>query len=66
MPVRTETYLGGRLVKQVDMIDVTSAETGPGREHVDGRHIWLLDGHEIDEDASVLAEELAKRENAAT
>ena len=46
--VRTETYLGGRLVKEIDQVDVSSGMT-MRYEYVDGRHRWLLDGTEIAE-----------------
>ena len=44
--IRTETYLDGRLVKEIDQVDVMSAQT-LRHEYVDGRHRWLLDGAEI-------------------
>jgi hypothetical protein len=50
--IRTETYLGGRLVKEIDQVDVSSAQT-LRREYIDGRHRWLLDGTEITEDEAL-------------
>ena len=46
--IRTETYCGGRLVKEVDQVDVMSSQT-LRHEYVDGCHRWLLDGAEITE-----------------
>ena len=46
--IRTETYLDGYLVKEIDQIDVTSAQT-LRTEYIDGYHRWLLDGAEITE-----------------
>jgi hypothetical protein len=46
--IRTETYCGGRLVKEIDQVDVMSAET-LRHEYIDGYHRWLLDGAEITE-----------------
>jgi hypothetical protein len=46
--IRTETFCEGRLVKEIDQIDVMSAQT-LRHEYVDGRHRWLLDGEEISE-----------------
>jgi hypothetical protein len=45
---RTETYLDGRLVKEIDQVDVMTAQT-LRHEYVDGRHRWLLDGAEVTE-----------------
>jgi hypothetical protein len=50
--IRTETYLNGRLVKEVEQIDVMSAQT-LRHEYVDGRHRWLLDGTEVTEDEAL-------------
>lgn len=50
--IRTEAYLDGRLVKEVDQIDVMNAQT-LRHEYVDGRHRWLLDGAEITEDRAL-------------
>jgi hypothetical protein len=49
---RIETYLDGRLVKEIDQIDVMSAQTLRA-EYVDGRYRWLLDGAEITEDRAL-------------
>jgi hypothetical protein len=46
--IRTETYLDGRLVKEIDQIDVMSAQT-LRHEYIDGHHRWLLDGREVTE-----------------
>ena len=46
--IRIETYCGGRLVKEISQIDVTSAQT-LRTEYIDGYHRWLLDGAEITE-----------------
>ncbi|MGW2939992.1 hypothetical protein ACWGQ5_47445 [Streptomyces sp. NPDC055722] len=47
---RRETYCGGRLVKEIDQIDVSTwedvARSRPPR-FVDGGYIWWLDGEEI-------------------
>ena len=47
--IRTETYCGGRLVKEIDQVDLMYAQTLK-HEWVDGKHRWLLDGVEITED----------------
>ena len=54
--MRTETYLGGRLVKEIDQVDVSSGLT-MRYEYVDGRHRWLLDGTEVTEDEALDAME---------
>jgi hypothetical protein len=46
--IRTETYCGGALVKEVAMVDIMSAQT-MRHEYTDGRHRWLLHGEEIGE-----------------
>jgi hypothetical protein len=50
--IRTETYLDGRLVKEIDQVDVMTAQT-MRHEYVDGYHRWLLDGTEITEDEAL-------------
>jgi len=50
--IRTETYLGGRLVKEIDQVDVMTAQT-MRHEYVDGRHRWFLDGAEVTEDEAL-------------
>ncbi|MEI5520681.1 hypothetical protein WB388_08705 [Streptomyces brasiliscabiei] len=42
--IRRETFCDDRLVKEIDQVDVS---TQGGRSYVDGRHIWLLDGEEV-------------------
>lgn len=42
--IRRETFCDGRLVKEIDQVDVS---TQGGRRYVDGRHNWLLDGEEV-------------------
>lgn len=44
--VRRENFCGGRLVKEIDQIDVSSGLTGR-IEYVDGSHLWLLYGEEV-------------------
>lgn len=53
--IRTETYLGGRLVKEIDLIDVLALEGNASTDHayVDGRHRWLLDGAEVTDDEAL-------------
>jgi hypothetical protein len=46
--IRREFYRDGRLVREIDQVDVTSSRT-MAHEYVDGRHRWLLDGEEITE-----------------
>jgi hypothetical protein len=41
--IRRETFCGGRLVKEIDQVDVS---TWNGRRYVDGRWAWYLDGEE--------------------
>lgn len=53
--IRTEAYLGGRLVKEIEQMDVSSVEQlSTGDKLVDGRHIWRMDGGLIREDAALL------------
>ncbi|MDQ0992181.1 hypothetical protein [Streptomyces sp. V3I7] len=43
--IRREQFCDGRLVKEIDQIDVSR---DPGRpESIDGRHVWLLDDEEV-------------------
>jgi hypothetical protein len=51
MPVRYETYCGGRLLKVIAQIDVMSAGS-MYHEYVDGRHIWQVDDREVAEDVA--------------
>jgi hypothetical protein len=44
--IRRETFCDGRLVKEIDQIDVSSGLTGR-TEYMDGPHRWLLDGEEV-------------------
>ena len=50
---RTETYLDGRLIKDIGMVNVGPTADKPYDEWVDGRHMWLLDGREITEPAAL-------------
>jgi len=45
--VRSERFCEGRLVKEVDQINVGGAATNFTDQYVDGRHVWLLDGEEV-------------------
>lgn len=45
--VRREQFCGGRLVKEIDQINVGGAATNFQNHYVDGRHVWLLDGEEV-------------------
>lgn len=45
--VRREQFCGGRLLKEIDQINVGGAVTNFKDQFVDGRHIWLLDGEEV-------------------
>jgi hypothetical protein len=45
--IRTETYLSGRLVKEIDQVNVGPTADKPYDEWVDGRHRWFLDRAEI-------------------
>jgi hypothetical protein len=51
--IRIETYLGGRLVKEIDQVDVSNSLT-MRYEYIDGRPRWLLDGAEITEDEATI------------
>lgn len=44
--IRREILCGGRMVKEIDQIDMISAAR-PYHHYEDGRHIWLLDGQEV-------------------
>lgn len=44
--IRRETFCDGRLVKEIDQIDVSSGLTGR-TEYTDGSHRWLLDEEEV-------------------
>ncbi|MCX4792473.1 hypothetical protein OG369_42625 [Streptomyces sp. NBC_01221] len=44
--IRREELCDGRLVKEVDQIDVMST-THPYHHYVDGSFAWLLDGDEV-------------------
>ena len=46
--IRTETYCGGALVKEIAMIDLLNAQS-LRHEYVDGTHRWLFHGDEIHE-----------------
>ncbi|MCM1972309.1 hypothetical protein [Streptomyces sp. G1] len=45
--VRHETHCDGRLVKEVEQVDVSTSDLRD--QFIDGRHIWLLDGTEVTE-----------------
>ncbi len=45
--MRREQYCDGRLVKEIDQINVGGEATESTDRHVDGSHRWLLDGEEI-------------------
>ncbi|WP_331756753.1 hypothetical protein [Streptomyces decoyicus] len=45
--IRRETFCDGRLVKEIDQIDVTTSPSA--QQYMDGRHIWLLNGEEVQE-----------------
>lgn len=47
--IRTETYLDGRLVKEIGMVNIGPTAEKPYDNWIDGRHRWLLDGTEITE-----------------
>ncbi|WP_329214827.1 hypothetical protein OG352_05280 [Streptomyces sp. NBC_01485] len=47
--VRRETYCDGRLVKEIDQVNVGGVATNFHNHYVDGHHAWLLDGTEITE-----------------
>ncbi|MEU9208532.1 hypothetical protein AB0D27_11400 [Streptomyces sp. NPDC048415] len=44
---RSEYYCDGRLVKEIDQINMGGAATNFTDHYVDGRHRWLLDGEEV-------------------
>jgi len=45
--VRREQFCGGRLVKEIDQVNVGGAATNFVDQYVDGLHVWLLDGKEV-------------------
>lgn len=45
--IRRETFCDGRLVKEIDQIDVSVG--GGYQQYIDGRHIWLLNDEEVQE-----------------
>jgi hypothetical protein len=45
--MRTEMYCGGRIVKQIDQVDVSISYVG--QQYTDGPWRWYLDGREITE-----------------
>ncbi|WP_033024078.1 hypothetical protein [Streptomyces capuensis] len=45
--IRRELLCDGRLVKEVDQVEMRSSRTGR-IEYTDGLHRWLLDGEEVD------------------
>lgn len=45
--IRRETYCDGRLVKEIDQVNVGGADTDFRDHHVDGWHRWLLDDEEV-------------------
>jgi hypothetical protein len=48
--IRTEAYLGGRLIKEIAQLNMGPTAARPYDLWVDGRHRWLLDGAEVTED----------------
>jgi len=47
--IRRETYCDGRLVKEIDQVNVGGAATNFTDHYVDGLHAWLLDGAAVTE-----------------
>ncbi|MDX2749630.1 hypothetical protein PV413_03310 [Streptomyces scabiei] len=45
--IRRETFCDGRLVKEIDQINVGGVATNFANRYVDGRHVWLLDDEEV-------------------
>ena len=45
--MRREQFCGGRLVKEIDQVNVGGAATNFKDHYVDGLHVWLLDGEEV-------------------
>lgn len=45
--VRREQSCDGRLVKEIDQVNVGGVATNFTDHHIDGRHRWLLDGAEV-------------------
>lgn len=45
--IRRETYCNGRLVKEIDQINVGGTATNFRDHYIDGRHWWLLDGQDV-------------------
>lgn len=45
--IRRKTYCEGRLVKEIDQVNVGGVETNFTDHYVDGRHRWLLDDEEV-------------------
>ena len=45
--IRRERYCDGRLVKEIDQVNVGGVETNFRDHYVDGLHRWLLDGEEV-------------------
>jgi hypothetical protein len=44
---RSESYCDGRLIKQIEQVNVGGAETNFLDHYVDGRYEWLLDGRSV-------------------
>lgn len=47
--IRTESYLGGRLVKEIAQVNMGPTAARPYDLWTDGPYRWLLDGIEVTE-----------------
>ena len=50
--IRRERFCDGRLVKEVDQVNVGGAATNFRDHYIDGLHVWLLGGEQITPDAA--------------